>query len=139
MKRFLIILASLYFWPISHAIALDISPTPECFNVVNTAPYTVMGSVITDFFTNPDGKKARHTSNFRLEKKGARHAEEGYPVDRAEFCSTGPFLPGHKLRIVLRTLIPIFECETRIDQGDIVITGHRKPEGGTVTTATCYN
>jgi hypothetical protein len=39
---------------------------------------------------------------------------------------------------VLRTLVPVFSCKTRIDQGEIVIKGHRKPEGGAETWAECF-
>lgn len=106
--------------------------------MVNEAPYKVYGTFITDYFTNENGYQARHTSNFRLEEAGAVHEDEGYPLDRAEFCTFGPFLPGHKILMVIRTLVPVFECKTRIDQGPIVITGRRKPEGGTETTAACF-
>ena len=116
---------------------LDITAQPLCFTVRNEAPYKAYGSFVTDYYVRPDGIRARHRSNFRLEEAGAVH-EEGYPIDRAEFCSYGPFYPGRKLEMVLRTLVPIFSCLTRVDQGEIVISGYRKPEGGTVTTAACF-
>lgn len=118
--------------------AQDIVSQPICFNVKNEAPYKVYGSFITDYYTRPDGIRARHKSNFRLEEAGATHEEKGYPIDRAEFCTFGPFYPGRKLELVIRTLVPVFSCKTRIDQGEIVIQGHRKPEGGTETTAQCF-
>lgn len=136
-QSFLILVLSLLILPLS-AQAQEIVQEPLCFQVVNEAPYKVYGSFITDYYTTPDGARARHTSNFRLEEPGTLHETEGYPLDRAEFCSYGPFLPDRKLTIVLRTLVPIFECQTRIDQGPIIITGHRKPEGGTVTKAKCF-
>jgi hypothetical protein len=105
--------------------------------VKNEAPYKVYGNFITDYYTAPDGSRARHRSNFRLDEPGSKDAE-GNPADAAEFCSYGPFLPGRKLELVLRTLVPIFNCQTRIDQGPIVIKGFRKPEGGTETYAECY-
>jgi len=116
---------------------LDITSKPICFVVRNEAPYKAYGSFRTDFFTREDGIRARHTSNFRLEEAGAKD-EEGRPADIAEFCSYGPFLPGRKLEFTLRTLVPIFSCKTKIDQGEIVIKGFRKPEGGTETWAECY-
>ena len=124
------------FAPVS-APAQDIVQEPICFVVKNEAPYKVYGNFGTDYYTTPEGTKARHRSNFRLEEAGAVHAE-GYPLDAAEFCSYGPFYPDRKLDLVLRTLVPIFSCRTRIDQGVIVIKGHRKPEGGTETWAECY-
>ncbi len=112
---------------------------PVCFIVKNEAPYKAYGSFITNYFITAEGRRQRHKSNFRLEEAGAVHETEGYPLDIAEFCSYGPFYEGYKLDFVLRTLIPIFECRTRIDQGPIIISGYRKPEGGTVTTAACFD
>ena len=139
-KRFILltaIYAGLFIAP-KQAAAQDIVSQPMCFNVKNEAPYKVYGSFITDYYTRPDGIRARHKSNFRLEEAGATHEEKGYPIDRAEFCTFGPFYPGRKLELVIRTLVPVFSCKTRIDQGEIVIQGHRKPEGGTETKALCF-
>ncbi len=118
--------------------AQDIVSDPICFNVRNDANFTVYGNLGTDYYTTPDGIKARHRSNFRLEAKGEID-EEGYPADRAEFCSYGPFYPGRKLEFVLRTLFPVFSCMTRIDQGEIVIKGKRKADdSGVDMWAECY-
>lgn len=119
--------------------AQEIVQEPICFNVRSEAPYKVYGSFVTDYYTRPDGVRARHKSNFRLEEAGTTDPEKGYPLDRAEFCTYGPFYPGRKLELVIRTLVPIFSCQTRIDQGEIVIHGYRKPEGGTVTEADCFD
>ncbi len=121
------------------AQAQDISAEPICFELINEAPYRVYGTFNTDLYTRPDGKRARHRSNFRLDPPGAVHKTEGHPLDRAEFCSYGPFYPGGKLELTIRTLVPVFACQTRIDQGPIVISGYRKPEGGAVTTAACFD
>lgn len=122
------------------AMAQEITQDPICFRVKNTAPYKVYGSFVTDYYTQADGTQARHRSNFRLEEAGATDPSEGYPLDIAEFCSYGPFYPGRKLEMVLRTLLPIFSCMTKVDQGEIIISGYRKddPMGGTVTTAACF-
>lgn len=121
----------------STAQAQEIVQEPLCFAVRNEAPYKVYGNFVTDYYVAADGTKARHRSNFRLDEPGSVD-EEGYPSDQAEFCSYGPFYPDRKLEIVLRTLVPIFDCKTRIDQGEIVIKGERKPEGGTNTWAECF-
>ncbi len=121
------------------AQAQEIVSEPICFGVRNEAPYKVYGNFGTDYYVDPEkGTKARHRSNFRLDEPGSVD-EKGFPSDRAEFCSYGPFYPDRKLEIVLRTLVPIFSCQTRIDQGEIVIKGHRKPEGGTDTWAECFD
>lgn len=117
---------------------LDIVQEPICFKVVNEAPYRVYGNFATDYYTRPDGLRTRHRSTFRLEPEGTKDEEKGYPLDRAEFCSYGPFMPDRKLELTLRTLFPIFDCKTKITEGDIVIKGFRKAEGGTETWAECY-
>ncbi|MCF8496259.1 MAG: hypothetical protein K9G62_06300 [Alphaproteobacteria bacterium] len=137
-KTAFLLFALLLVFNISPARAQDIVAEPICFQVINEAPYKIYGNFITDTYTAPDGSKSRHRSNFRLDEPGSVHETEGYPLDRAEFCSYGPFLPGRKLEMVLRTLIPIFSCTTRIDQGPIVIKGRRKDEGGTETWAECF-
>ncbi len=117
----------------------DIVSEPLCFAVRNEAPYKIYGSFITDLYTNTEtGSKARHRSNFRLDVPGSTDEKTGHPTDRSEFCSFGPFFPGRKLEMTLRTLVPIFSCQTRIDRGEIVIQGKRKPEGGTETWADCH-
>lgn len=118
---------------------LDIVKEPICFAVRNEAPYKVYGNFATDYYTTAEGTRARHRSNFRLDEAGMKD-DKGNPSDRAEFCSFGPFMPNRTLELTLRTLVPIFACKTKIDQGEIVIKGHRKegPDGGTETWAECY-
>lgn len=117
---------------------LDVVSEPICFKVRNTAPYKVYGSFITNYYTTETGSNARHRSNFRLDEPGSVDENTKEPSDQSEFCTYGPFLPDRKLELVLRTLVPIFSCKTKIDQGEIVIKGYRKPEGGTDTYAECY-
>ncbi len=136
MKLVYAVFALSFVWTLP-ARAQEILSDPLCFNVRNEAPYKVYGNFGTDYYTAADGTKARHRSNFRLDEPGSVD-EQGYPSDRAEFCSYGPFYPDRKLEIVLRTLVPVFSCKTKIDQGEIVIKGRRKPEGGAETWAECY-
>ncbi|MBI1259480.1 MAG: hypothetical protein GC204_18585 [Chloroflexi bacterium] len=107
-----------------HALG-EVVSDPECFKIINKAPYTVYGSINTNFYVRADGIKTRHKSNFRLEN-----------MQEADFCTYGPFYEGHKIELVLRTLVPIFTCKTAIN-GDIVIYGRRKSDGGTDTFAAC--
>jgi len=121
------------------AKAQDITTEPICFVVRNTADYKVYGSFVTDYYTAEDGTRARHSSNFRREAKGTIHEEKGYPLDVAEFCSYGPFFEGRKLDMVLRTFVPIFECRTSVELGEIIIKGQRKADdSGVKTWAECY-
>ncbi|PCJ03178.1 MAG: hypothetical protein COB14_00140 [Alphaproteobacteria bacterium] len=119
-------------------IAQEITSQPICFTIRNEAPYRVYGDVTTNYYTTPDGTKARHTGTFRLQKAGTRHKTEGHPLDISEFCSSGPFYPGRQLEITLRTFVPVFSCKTSIEAGEIVIKGQRKKEGGVRTWAVCY-
>lgn len=97
----------------------------QCFNLVNEAPYGVYGSIITNAYITEGGVKAHHRSNFTL-KEGAQR----------EFCTFGPFFEGRKVELTLRTLVPVFSCQTAITS-DVVIKGKRKPEGGADTWAEC--
>lgn len=93
----------------------EITKQPVCFRLENTAPYKVYGTIATDYVAMPDGTRAKHRSNFNLE-----------PKHFAQICSTGPFFPGRKLDIQLRTLVPVFECRTALT-GPLIIRGERPP------------
>ena len=103
----------------------EVTQEPVCFNVMNEAPYSVYGGLESNELIRPDGIKTRHREQFRLETGR-----------QARFCTTGPFYEGGKLRLVLRSLVPLFDCYTAVT-GDIVIHGERLPEGGTKTWADC--
>ena len=102
-----------------------VTGSPQCFNVRNMTEGEVLGVILTDSFTRDDGVTTRHRSTFRLMALGERERESGHFIDRAEFCTTGPFYPGGKIGLELKTLFPVFSCKTRIDQGDILIRSSR--------------
>ena len=104
----------------------EVTSSSLCFNIINKAPYGIRGSITSDFYTRPDGIRAHHRSNFRLEEK-----------EMTEFCSTGPFYEGRRLELTLRTLVPIFSCKTRADT-DVLVYGRMLEDGGTETTAVCH-
>ena len=101
-------------------------PYPYCFEIINRAPWSVYGTVESKPHTSSAGVVTHHRSNFRLQSGG-----------REQVCSSGPFYDGYRLRFVLRTLIPIFECYT-VANRDVVITGREISETESVTKATCY-
>ena len=105
----------------------EVTAQPYCFNLVNQASYTVTGNIATNYFTRPDGIRARHRSNFRIEAK-----------DRAEFCTSGPFYDGYKVELTLRTLVPVFSCKTAVT-GDVWIYGRQQADGSYKTTASCLD
>lgn len=118
---------------------MDISEKPICFVVKNEAAYSVTGSIVSNFYMTPEGYKARHRSNFRLGAMGSTDEREGYPLDVAEFCTSGPFYPGRKVEFVIRTLVPVFSCITNIQSGPIIIKGKRRADDmGNETWAECY-
>lgn len=103
-------------------------PNPDgsrCFTVANRAPFTVTGSVLTDYVTDIVGRKGRPVSNFRMA-----------PGDEKKYCTFGPYYPGNRIGLVLRTVIPVFSCYT-VAQGTIEIMGEYKPDGKTRMWANC--
>lgn len=139
MKHLILLtLFLVFFAPTSNAQTPDIVTDPICFQIRNSQDFSMLGSIVTDYYTRPDGVKARHRSNFRLGAAGSLD-DEGYPNDRAEFCSYGPFFPGRKLELTLRTLFPVFSCQTRLDMGEIVLKAKRNADdSGYEYWAECY-
>lgn len=109
------------------AQAQQTTETPYCFKVKNTAEWTILGDVSTDYFTAPDGQRGRHRANFRLG-----------PGEEKEMCSYGPFYPDFKQDLTLRTIVPIFSCRTRVDKGDILVKGEIGSDGKSKTWAECF-
>ena len=102
-----------------------VTQKPVCFQIQNRSPYKTYGTIVTDTYTEKSGAKARHRANFSL--------ESGH---FGEFCSTGPFYPGQKLDIQLRSLFPLFECRTALTK-PLVIQGRRDSEGRYKTWIDC--
>jgi hypothetical protein len=143
MNRFLPVLAALPFFLFSCALpaaAQEKLPAipeiahpmgrvftqPQCFPVENRAPYTVFGTISTDFYVDEQGIQTRHTQNFRLAAN-----------EKVQVCATGPFYPGEQLEFTLRTMIPVLTCKVTPAAGPLVITGRLRGDGTTETTATC--
>ena len=105
MDRTLLIALFAFFFVLSFAPSVtfseEIVAEPICFGVLSTAPHRVNGSIVTNYYISPQGVKARHRSNFRLDAAGAVDDKTGYKSDRAEFCTYGPFYPGRKLDFVI--------------------------------------
>lgn len=86
---------------------------PTCFQIINAEERTVYGHVETAY--TPE--QTRHRSHFRL--------NEG---EQVQVCTTGPLYPGGRLKFVVRTLFPVFECLTRADK-DVIIRREQNPDG----------
>lgn len=93
---------------IPYAHAGDVTPFKECATIRNAANQQVTGVIKTDSFKFKEQIR-RHEKNFVL--------QDGETV---EVCSTGPFYPGYKVELTLRTIMPLFTCKTRLS-GDIVL------------------
>lgn len=103
------------------------SETPVCSDLVNKSGHTVFGEIQTHRVQKSDGEIIYYSSNFRLAKDEA-----------TKICSSGPFFEGQRIRLKLRSLVPLFECKTRL--GDVIaINAAPKKEGrGYDWSATCY-
>jgi len=115
MKVSLSLLSLLYLFFITPTYGADVSPFRECATIRNSANQQVMGVIKTDAYKFK-GEIRRHEKNFNL--------QDGETV---EVCSTGPFYPGYKVELTIRTIMPLFTCKTRLS-GTIFL--RRKEENG---------
>lgn len=125
MKKSLWLSALLFLASGAAAEAQSISPRPHCALIRNATGNTIFASVRTNFFTLPSGAHKRHEGSFRLEKD-----------KDTQVCSTGPFYPGDQVELVVKTMIPIFSCKTRLT-GTITLTSSRDEDGVYRVSATC--
>ena len=105
------------------ARAADVTPFKECATLRNAANQQVMGVIKTESFMYK-GHEVRHEKNFDL--------QDGETV---EVCSTGPFFPGYKVELTIRTIMPLFSCNTRLS-GEIVLRS-KDQDGTTILYADC--
>lgn len=102
------------------------SSAPVCSDILNKTGFTVYGNVETDKAV-VNGKTIYHKSNFRLSKD-----------ENTRICASGPFFEGNKLRLVLRSLLPVFECKTKLGK-PITLTATPRESGlGYDWKASCY-
>lgn len=83
----------------------EILSKPACSALVNMSDVTIQGTLGTAPQRAESGDMVTLRDNFKLA-----------PGERRSFCSTGPFYPGQRLALTIRTLIPLFECKTKIDR-----------------------
>ena len=108
MKRILLTLCLFFIlgsFPAQVAQAQVFSDQPLCLVVYNSTDREVVGHVETDAFYDVTGKLSWHRQNFRLD------------VQKEErVCSTGPFFKGYKLRVVIKTIMPLYSCKTDMNR-----------------------
>lgn len=103
----------------------EVTPFEECATLRNLSDQTIMGVVRTAPFRARGGEVQRHEGTFRLE------ADE-----TARICSSGPFYDGYRVELVIRTIIPLFNCKTRLS-GDIILRKTVTKQGFTKLYAEC--
>lgn len=103
----------------------EVTPFNECATLRNMSGQTIMGVVRTAQFKSTTGSVQRHEGTFRLE-----------PEETAQVCSQGPFYDGYRVELVIRTIIPLFTCKTRLS-GDIYLRKTETKEGITKLYADC--
>ncbi len=117
MKLLITIWVGFFCWLAPFAAnAGDVTPFKECATLRNAANQEVLGVIKTDQFKYK-GQMVRHEGVFDL--------QDG---ETAEICSTGPFFPGYKVELTIRTIMPLFSCKTRLS-GEIVLRS--RDEGDT--------
>ncbi|MCB1558575.1 MAG: hypothetical protein KDJ50_06600 [Alphaproteobacteria bacterium] len=120
----MILIATCVFFPIETK-AGDVTPFDECANLRNMSNQTIMGVVRTAPFKSTVGEVERHEGSFRLE-----------PDEIATICSQGPFYDGYRVELIIRTIIPLFTCKTRLS-GDIYLRKTETEDGITKLYADC--
>lgn len=87
-----------------------LSPTPQCADIRNKTNRTVYVGVRTNYFMGKDKSKERHEASLRLD-----------PNEHQQVCATGPFYDDYRVEIILRTIMPLFDCKTKLE-GSLTIT-----------------
>lgn len=107
------------------ARAGEVTPFNECATLRNMSDQSIMGVIRTAPFKVRGGAIKRHEGTFRLE-----------PDETAQVCSTGPFYDGYRVELVLRTIMPLFTCKTRLS-GEIMLRKTERNDGITKLYADC--
>ncbi len=98
---------------------------PLCTYLTNRSDQSILGTIGLASQTLPDGETIIHSENFRL-KAG----------DKRQVCAAGPFYEGRRIKIILRTVMPLFECKTKMDH-EIFLDATPQPGSYRKLSATC--
>ena len=105
-----LILLLLIFLCAAPAQAQTFTDTPLCLTLDNKTGDAVLGHIETAEYRDDHGKQSWHRHNFRIPKEESQ-----------EVCSTGPFFDDQKLRVVVKTIMPLYTCLTSMG-GTVTIT-----------------
>lgn len=100
---------------------------PQCAIIKNETDSNEFVAIRTDFYTKLDGKRSYYEEVLHLN-----------PGNMQQVCAKGPFYPGYKVTLTVKSFFPLFDCQTRLE-GTIAI--HDKPSetGGRTVWADCVN
>lgn len=104
----------------------EITSAPLCTQLINRSKQEIMGTISTAPQALNSGDVAPMRENFKLS-----------PDEKKDVCTTGPFLAGRKINLILRTIIPLFECETALT-GPIYLDVVTTDSGFRTLSATCH-
>jgi hypothetical protein len=76
---------------------------PLCLTIKNDADTEALGHVETDQFLDKNGRVHWHKNTFKLP-----------PGETQDFCGTGPFFNGNKLRVVVKAAVPLYTCKVAV-------------------------
>lgn len=82
---------------------------PQCAVIKNETTKNAFVAIRTDFYVKPDGKKSYYEEVLHLD-----------PGNMQQVCAKGPFLPGYKVHLIIKSFFPLFDCQTRLE-GEIPI------------------
>jgi hypothetical protein len=129
MKTPLFLVALFFLVMIGPSSAQDrgeITTKPICGTIVNKAGQSVMLTIDTKAQRIESGDMVRHSENFKLLDEEER-----------EICARGPFYEGQRLELTIRSLVPLFTCQTKIDK-PVIIQSTLLPSGAKKLSATCH-
>jgi hypothetical protein len=98
---------------------------PQCAVIKNDTKQKQFVSIRTDYYAKPDGSRSYFEEVLHLE-----------PDQDQEVCVKGPFLPGYKVTLTVKSFIPLFECDTKL-AGEISIQEKETEKGGHEIFANC--
>jgi hypothetical protein len=102
-----------------------LSEKPLCSIMHNDSERTVFIAVRTNYFIAPNGEKNRHEASLRLE-----------PMQKQQVCAQGPFYDDYRVEIILRTIIPLFDCKTKLGD-DLRITQTKQKDNVVTLSMNC--
>lgn len=84
-------------------------------------------AIRTDYYANKDGSKDRFETILSLP-----------PGQFQEVCAKGPFYPDYKIALSITAMMPLFECQTKLE-GEIALHADKGKDDIYKIYADCVN